>query len=76
MKTKPITFLLSLSFLFLFSGSVYGEEPEVQRLYYDSGKLKFETHFKNGKKECQGQSKIVPAWRSKSVPLGLKNIVC
>ena len=25
---------------------------------------------------CQGQSKIVPAWRSKSVPLGLKNIVC
>ncbi len=27
------------------------------------------------KKElCQGQSKFVPSWRSKSVPLGLKNI--
>ena len=51
MKTKPITFLLSFSFLFLFSGSVYGEEPEVKREYYDSGKLKKETHYKNGKQE-------------------------
>ena len=25
-------------------------------------------------RDCQGQSKNVPAWRSKSVPLGLKNI--
>ena len=25
MKTKPLTFLLSLTFLFLFSGSVYGD---------------------------------------------------
>jgi hypothetical protein len=24
--------------------------------------------------QCQGQSKNVPVWRSKSVPLGLKNI--
>jgi hypothetical protein len=24
--------------------------------------------------DCQGQSKFVPSWRSKSVPLGLKNI--
>ncbi|MFT4577691.1 MAG: monomeric isocitrate dehydrogenase [Nitrospinales bacterium] len=24
--------------------------------------------------DCQGQSKNVPVWRSKSVPLGLKNI--
>ena len=24
MKTKPLTFLLALTFLFLFSGSVYG----------------------------------------------------
>jgi antitoxin component YwqK of YwqJK toxin-antitoxin module len=51
MKPKLITFLLSLSFLFLFSGSVYGEEPEVKRLYYDSGKLKGEAHLKNGKLE-------------------------
>jgi hypothetical protein len=26
MKTKPLTFLLSLSFLFLFSGSFYGDD--------------------------------------------------
>ena len=26
MKTKPITFLLALTFLFLFSGSVYGDD--------------------------------------------------
>ena len=25
----PLTFLLSLTFLFLFSGSVYGDEPET-----------------------------------------------
>ena len=30
MKTKPLTFLLSLTFLFLFSGSVYGEDE----IYY------------------------------------------
>ena len=26
MKTKPLTFLLVLTFLFLFSGSVYGDD--------------------------------------------------
>ena len=51
MKTKPLTFLLALTFLFLFSGSVYGEEPEVKNEFYDSGNLKIETHYKNGKKE-------------------------
>jgi len=41
MKTKKLTFLLSLTFLFLFSGSsvVFGEEPEVKREYWDNGKL-------------------------------------
>jgi len=29
MKTKPLTFILSLTFLFLFSGSVYGDEKET-----------------------------------------------
>ena len=42
-KTKPLTFLLSLTFLFLFSGSVYGQE-EVKKEYWDNGKLKSETH--------------------------------
>ena len=49
MKTK-LTFLLSLTFLFLFSGSVYGQE-EVKKEYWDNGKLKKETHYKNGKKD-------------------------
>ena len=49
MKTKP-TLLLALTFLFLFSGSVYGEE-EVKKEYHDNGKLKNETHYKNGKKD-------------------------
>jgi hypothetical protein len=46
---KPLTFLLSLTFLFLFSGSVYGEE-EVKREYWNNGNKKVETHYKNGKK--------------------------
>ncbi len=29
MKTKPLTYLLSLTFLCLFSGSVYGDEKET-----------------------------------------------
>ena len=51
MKTKALTFLLSLTFLFLFSGSVYGEESRVKLLYWGNGKLKSETHYNNGKKE-------------------------
>ena len=49
MKSK-LTFLLALTFLFLFSGSVYGQE-EVKKEYWDNGKLKSETHYKDGKKE-------------------------
>ena len=51
---KPLTFLLALTFLFLFSGSVFGEEPEVKREYWDNGKLKSEIHYKNGKREGLG----------------------
>ena len=47
---KQLTFLLSLTFLFLFSGSVYGQE-DVKKEYWDNGKLKIETHYKNGKPE-------------------------
>ena len=35
MKTKPLIFLLSLTFLFLFSGSVYGDELEVFEKKYE-----------------------------------------
>ena len=50
MKTKPFTFLLALTFLFLFSGSVFGQE-EVKKEYWDNGKLKSETHYKNGERD-------------------------
>ena len=50
-KTKPLTFLLSLTFLFLFSGSVYGDESEVKKDYWDNGNLKIQTHYKNGKRD-------------------------
>ena len=60
MKT-PLTFLLSLTFLFLFGGSVYGEEPEVKREYYDNGNLKSEvpyngigtSYYETGEKEIE-----------------------
>ena len=41
---KPLTFLLALTFLFLFSGSVYGQE-EVEKKYWDNGKLQSEKHY-------------------------------
>ena len=44
---KPLTFLLALAFLFLFSGSVYGQE-EVRKEYWGDGKLKSESHYKDG----------------------------
>ena len=47
-KTKFI-FLLTLTFL--FSGSIYGEKPEVYKEYWDNGKLKKETHYKDEKLE-------------------------
>ena len=47
MKTN----ILAVIFLFLFSGSVSGEDLDVQRKYWDNGKLKALAHFKNGKRE-------------------------
>ena len=49
MKLK-LTLLLALTFLFLFSGSVYGQE-EVKKEYWDNGKLRSETHYKDGKQD-------------------------
>ena len=57
MKTKPFTFLLSLTFLFLFSGSVYGQE-EVKKEYWDNGKLKIQTHYKNVKRDSKLIAKL------------------
>jgi hypothetical protein len=48
---KQLTFLLSLTFLFLFGGSVYGEELEVKKTCWGKGKLKIETHYKNGERD-------------------------
>lgn len=39
---KKLTFLLALTFLFLFSSSVYCQETEFKREYWDNGKLKSE----------------------------------
>jgi S1-C subfamily serine protease len=36
MKTKPLTFLLSLTFLFLFSGSVYGDDIQDGLYAYEN----------------------------------------
>ena len=44
---KKLTFLLALIFLFLFSGSIFGQE-EVKKEYWDNGKLKSESHYKDG----------------------------
>ena len=49
MKTKLLTFLLAASFLFLFSGSVFGQKTEVKKEYWGEGKLKSEKHYKDGK---------------------------
>ena len=46
---KQLTFLLSLTFLFLFSGSVYGDEPI--KTYWKNGNLMNETHYKDEKLE-------------------------
>ena len=34
MKTKPLTFLLALTFLFLFSGSVYAQEEVNKKIKF------------------------------------------
>ena len=44
MKTKPLTFLLALTFLFLFCGSVFGDDLQDS---YDAYKRKdYETAYK------------------------------
>ena len=50
MKPK-LTILLLCTFLLLFSGSVYSDEPEVIREFYDNGMLEKETLRKNGKQD-------------------------
>ena len=47
MKIKPLTFLLALTFLFLFSSSVFSQETEVKKEYWEKGKLKSEIHCGN-----------------------------
>ena len=47
MKIEPLTFLLALTFLFLFSSSVFSQETEVKKEYWENGKLKSEIHCGN-----------------------------
>ena len=46
LMNKSLTFILSLTFLFLFSGSAYGEE-EVKKDYWGNGKLTVGIHSKD-----------------------------
>jgi antitoxin component YwqK of YwqJK toxin-antitoxin module len=48
---KPLTFLLALTFLFLFSGFAFNDQPEAKREYWENGKMKSETHYRNGKRD-------------------------
>ena len=48
---KSLTFILSITFLFLVGCSGNGEEPEVKKEFYDNGKLLSEFHIKNGKED-------------------------
>ena len=42
---KPLTLLLSLTFMLFFSSSVFSQETEVKKEYWDNGKWKSEAHF-------------------------------
>ena len=48
---KSLTFILTLTFLFLFSGIVFGEELIVTKKYSDNGKIQTVSYYKNGKKD-------------------------
>ncbi|SVC87037.1 uncharacterized protein METZ01_LOCUS339891 [marine metagenome] len=39
-KTKLLTFLLAPTFIFLFSGSIFGQETAVKKEYWGRGKIK------------------------------------
>ena len=76
MKTKPLSFLLSLTFLFLFSGSVFGQETEVEHKNqykdgkkdglwisrYPDGKKHEEEHYINGVEEGHWIRWLVHFW--------------
>ena len=48
-KTKLLTFLLAPTFLFLFSGSIFGQETAVKKEYWGEEKLKSQKHYNYGK---------------------------
>ena len=52
--SKSLTFILSITFLFLVGCSGNEEELEVKKEFYDNGKLLSEVHIKNGKEEGLG----------------------
>ena len=64
---KKLTFLLALIFLFLFSGSIFGQE-EVKKEYWDNGKLKSESHYKDG--NLDGSLEITASVENSSLMFG------
>jgi len=68
---KSLTFILSITFLFLVGCSGNGEEPEVKKEFYDNGKLLNKFHIKNGKQEGlttewyeSGEKKYEVLWKN------------
>ena len=51
MENNRRTFLTALTFLVLFSDSVFGQEIKVKKGYWDNGQLKWEEHYKDEKKD-------------------------
>ena len=71
LMNKSLTFILSITFLFLVGCSGNGEEPEVKKEFYDNGKLLSEFHIKNGKEEGlttkwyeSGEKKYEVLWKN------------
>ena len=49
MKTKYLSFILTLIFLFLLPSSVFSQKKEVRKEFWGEGKLKSEKHYKDEK---------------------------
>ena len=51
LMNKSLTFILSITFLFLVGCSGNGKEEGLGAWWYESGRKKYKTHYKNGKQE-------------------------
>ena len=68
MKTKPLTFLLALTFLFLFSGSVYGgvfdkKDESVVMICKSDGSFSINMKEKTIKNYSLAENKLVKTYK-------------